>query len=102
MKLLFQKILKNYRFVVFFIILLIYCEFRLNKTNNQNKINIEQEIDFSKKENLFFQLSHKFNNLLRFGDQYKNFVNSMISRESQNDSIKLGKQEIETFKDLNK
>jgi hypothetical protein len=73
-----------------------------NKIHNQKQF---KNMSLSEKENLFLELNNKFNNLYRFGNEFKNFINSIISRETENSlfkSIEIEKQEIETFKDLNK
>jgi hypothetical protein len=52
-------------------------------------------------ENYLFDLSAKITSLERFGDEFQNFILSIISRNNQNKTLELN-EEVINMKDLNK
>ncbi len=52
-------------------------------------------------ENYLFDLSAKITSLERFGDEFQNFILSIISRKNQNKTLQLN-EEVINMEDLNK
>ncbi len=53
-------------------------------------------------ENFLFDLSAKITSLERFGDEFQNFILSIISRKNQNKTLELNEEEVTIMEDLNK
>jgi hypothetical protein len=53
-------------------------------------------------ENYLFDLSAKITSLERFGDEFLNFILSIISRKNQNKTLQLNEEEVINMEDLNK
>jgi hypothetical protein len=64
-----------------------YFEFLIMRKRQVSRItlNIPREKIF------LLQLSDKINNFLRFGDEYQNFILTLISRKTQNNTILIEK-----------
>jgi len=107
----------NFRLIIVLSILITYYEFKLSKYRPDNRIclseeyiiinetktrNFTEKVSLLEKDKLFFELNEKLNSLSRFENEFKNFINSIVFRESEYNLIKLENQEVETFKDLNK
>ncbi len=72
-------------------------------TNTDRKSNrfIEKSKSFMD-ENYLFDLSAKITSLERFGDEFQNFILSIISRKHQNKTLELNEEEVINMEDLNK
>jgi hypothetical protein len=109
----------NRLIIIAFFALIIYYELRTNRScfcenrkifledcklsNTDRKGNrfIEKSKSFMD-ENYLFDLSAKITSLERFGDEFQNFILSIISRKSQNNKLKLNEEEVINMEDLNK
>jgi hypothetical protein len=74
------------------------------KFSNTDK---KENISFGKSktfidQNYLFDLSAKITSLERFGDEFQNFILSIVSRKSQNKTLELNEEEVITMEDLNK
>jgi hypothetical protein len=105
--------------IIAFSVLIIYYELRLYRSCfcGNKKVFLENS-KFSnthKKENLSIEnpkscidqnylldLSAKITSLERFGDEFQNFILSIISRKSQNNKLELNEEEVIIMEDLNK
>jgi hypothetical protein len=75
------------------------CEFsnnhiKENLSNKKSKTFIHQ--------NYLLELSAKITSLERFGDEFQNFILSIISRKNQNKKLELNEEEVIIMEDLNK
>ncbi len=91
------------KIIFVFLVLIIYYEVKLyNKSFCQNKTVIVENLKFFGNHQFLLELNNKINGFLRFGDEFQNFILSVISRENQNNQIILEQNEIEFLEDLNK
>jgi hypothetical protein len=86
-----------------FLVLIIYYEIKLyNNSFCENKTVIVENLKFFGNDQFLLLLNDKINGFLRFGDEFQNFILSVISRKNQNNQIILEENEIEFLEDLNK
>ena len=81
--------------------LIIYHDCKLSNTDRKDNRFIEKSNSFMD-ENYLFDLSAKITSLERFGDEFQNFILSIISRKSQNNKLELNEEEVINMEDLNK
>ncbi len=86
-----------------------FCENKKVFLNNCNFTNTDKKgnlfIEKSKTlidQNYLFDLSAKITSLERVGDEFQNFILSIISRKNQNKKIKLNEEEVIIMEDVNK
>jgi hypothetical protein len=82
------------------VILVVYYEIKLYKNSFGCEKSLKNE-GLSGNEFLF-GLSDKMNQLLRFGDEYQNFILSLLYHKNKNNTILLNSQDIDIIEDLNK
>jgi hypothetical protein len=80
------------------IIYLENCKFSNN--HKKENISIEKSKSFID-QNYLFDLSAKITSLERFGDEFQNFILSIVSRKNQNKKLELN-EEVIIMEDLNK
>jgi hypothetical protein len=118
-KKLFGFIATNRLIIIGFFAFIIYYELRLYRSsfcenkkiflNNCNFSNtyrkgnrfIEKSNSFMD-QNYLFDLSAKITSLERVGDEFQNFILSIISRKNQNKTLELNEEEVIIIEDLNK
>jgi hypothetical protein len=81
------------------IIYLENCKFSNN--HRKENISIEKSKTFID-QNYLFNLSAKITSLERVGDEFQNFILSIVSRKNQNKKLELNEEEVITMEDLNK
>ena len=74
---------------------------KLSNTDRKANRFIEKSNSFMD-ENYLFDLSAKITSLERFGDEFQNFILSIISRKTQNKTLELNEEEVINMEDLNK
>ncbi len=79
--------------IIAFSALIIYHDCKLSNTDRKGNSFMD--------ENYLFDLSAKITSLERFGDEFQNFILSIISRKNQNKTLKLN-EEVINMEDLNK
>ncbi len=94
---------KRNKIIFMFLVLIIYYEIKLyNNSFCENKTVIVENLKFFGNDQFLLLLNDKINGFLRFGDEFQNFILSVISRKNQNNQIILEENEIEFLEDLNK
>jgi hypothetical protein len=74
---------------------------KLSNTDRKGNRFIEKSNSFVD-ENHLFDLSAKITSLERFGDEFQNFILSIISRKKHKKTLKLKEEEVINMEDLNK
>jgi hypothetical protein len=87
--------------IIAFSALIIYHDCKLSNTDRKGNRFIEKSNSFMD-ENYLFDLSAKITSLERFGDEFQNFILSIISRKTQNKTLQLNEEEVINMEDLNK
>jgi hypothetical protein len=98
--------------IIAFSVLIIYYELRsyrscfcedckLSNTHRKENLSIEKT-NTSIDQNYLFDLSAKITSLERVGDEFQNFILSIISRKNQNNKLELNEEEVINMEDLNK
>jgi hypothetical protein len=116
---LLRFIATNRLIIIAFSVLIIYYELRLyrscfcenkkvflenrkfSNTDRKKNLSIEKTNTFID-QNYLFDLSAKITSLERFGDEFQNFMLSIISRKNQNNKLELNEEEVIIMEDLNK
>ncbi len=80
--------------IIAFSALIIYHDCKLSNTDRKGNSFMD--------ENYLFDLSAKITSLERFGDEFQNFILSIISRKNQNKTLQLNEEEVINMEDLNK
>jgi hypothetical protein len=96
---------KNYRWISIIIIVIIYYELKLYQYKNpycSRKDSIVEKLILSEKDDFLYDLIDSLNKFLRFGNEYQNFILSLVMRTSLNETILISSREVEILKDLNK
>ncbi len=74
---------------------------KLSNTDRKENLSIEKT-NTSIDQNYLFNLSAKITSLERVGDEFQNFILSIISRKNQNNKLELNEEEVIIMEDLNK
>jgi len=91
------------KIIFLFLVLIVYYEIKLyNNSFCENKTVIVENLKFFGNDQFLLELNNKINGFVRFGDEFQNFILSVISRKNQNNQIILEENEIEFLEDLNK
>jgi hypothetical protein len=94
---------KKNKIILGLLILIVYYEIKLyNISICQNKTLIVEHLNFFGNDEFLLELNNKINSFLRFGDEYQNFILSLISRRTQFKNIILEEREIDILEELNK
>ena len=98
--------------IIAFSVLIIYYELKLYRScfcedcklsNTDRKENLPiEKTNTSIDENYLFNLSAKIISLERVGDEFQNFILSIISRKDHNNEVELNEEEVINMYDLNK
>ncbi len=97
------RLIREQKIIFAFLILIVYYEIRIFRISYyERKTSFENNSEYSERKDFLLQLSDKINNFLRFGDEYQNFILTLISRKTQNNTILIENSEIEILEDLNK
>jgi hypothetical protein len=109
----------NRLIIIAFFVLIIYYEFisfrncfcenkklflensKFLNTHRKENISIEKSKSFMD-QNYLFDLSAKITSLERVGDEFQNFILSIISRKNRNKTLELNEEEVTIMEDLNK
>ncbi len=83
-------------------IIVAYYEIKLYRNSFCEKNSLLKSSKFPLNDDFLFGLSNKMNNLLRFGDEYQNFILSLIYHKTKNKTLLLDSQDIEIIEDMNK
>jgi hypothetical protein len=75
--------------------------FKFFNTQRKENLSIEKSNTFID-QNYLFDLSAKITSLKRVGDEFQNFILSIISRKNQNNKLELNEEEVIIMEDLNK
>jgi hypothetical protein len=75
--------------------------FKFSNTHRKENLSIEKTNTFID-QNYLFDLSAKITSLERVGDEFQNFILSIISRKNQNNKLELNEEEVITMEDSNK
>ncbi len=74
---------------------------KFSDTHRKGNLFIEKSKSFID-ENFLFDLSAKITSLERFGDEFQNFILSIISRKNKKNKLELNEEEVIIMEDLNK
>ncbi len=74
---------------------------KFSDTHRKENLSIEKSNTFID-QNYLFDLSAKITSLERVGDEFQNFILSIISRKNQNKTLELNEEEVINMEDLNK
>jgi hypothetical protein len=96
----YRYLSKNFKIMFLIVILVVYYEIKLYKISFGCEKSLKNE-GFLGNEFLF-GFSDKMNKLLRFGDEYQNFILSLLYHKNKNNTILLNSQDIDIIEDLNK
>ena len=97
------RLIGEQKIIFAFLILIVYYEIRIFRIAYcENKTSFENNSKYSEREDVLLQLSDQINNFLRFGDEYQNFILSLLYEKNKNHTILLNSQDIDIIEDLNK
>jgi hypothetical protein len=98
----FGFMVKIYKILILIVIIVAYYEIKLYRNSFCEKNSLLKSSKFPLNDDFLFGLSNKMNNLLRFGDEYQNFILSLIYHKTKNKTLLLDSQDIEIIEDMNK
>jgi hypothetical protein len=94
---------KKYKTLILIVTLVVYYEIKLYENSFCEKnISVTNDTKFFGSDEFVFKLSDKINKFLRFGDEYQNFILSLIYHKTKNNKLLLDGQDIDIIEDMNK
>jgi hypothetical protein len=93
---------KIYKTLILIGIVVAYYEIKFHRNSFCKKNSLLKSSKFPLNDDFLFGLSNKMNNLLRFGDEYQNFILSLIYHKTKNKTLLLDSQDIGIIEDMNK